>query len=270
MEDQLKELETVHDSTLNNLKEGIKVAETTLGKLKNDVLTNEFEAQEDEIIFFKTIKPKVHGKLIYFIKRFQVETKCPVGSKKLQIKYFEKAIAHLQQYYHDHLEFYQYHCSEATHLDEHYFLRRPNNHCLYTQAPYCFFDHRFSTSHDSILATIMANDELINYLLIKIQILKEKTSMSRVGSALQNRSKLKWTGTKAQLVELGVSLAHSGDINDGDVHKKEIILFLGDILSVDLSDHENIASRLKNRENPTRYLDYLKICFEKWIRRNDD
>jgi len=48
------------------------------------------------------------------------------------------------------------------------------------------------------------------------------------------------------------------------------MLYLQEMFDMDLIDHEHTASRLKNRANPTKYLNYLLKCAKNWIRRSDD
>jgi len=56
----------------------------TLSKLKNFVLNNTFKDEEEEILFFKEIKPGIFSQLIYQVKINNIESKRPMGSIEIQ------------------------------------------------------------------------------------------------------------------------------------------------------------------------------------------
>jgi hypothetical protein len=45
------------------------------------VLQTGFKDEQQEINFFKNIKPQILGKLIYYNKVFRIETTCPVAQE---------------------------------------------------------------------------------------------------------------------------------------------------------------------------------------------
>jgi len=51
-----------------------------LGDTKEDIINEGFKTIEDEILFFKQMKPTVLGKLIYYNKVFRIETACPASN----------------------------------------------------------------------------------------------------------------------------------------------------------------------------------------------
>lgn len=51
-----------------------------LSSIKDQVLQFGFKNEQQEIDFFKNIKPQVLGKLIYYNKVFRLETTCPVST----------------------------------------------------------------------------------------------------------------------------------------------------------------------------------------------
>jgi len=51
-----------------------------LSKLRAFILNYTFKNEEEEILFFKDIKPKIFSKLIYHVKINNIEGKKPLGS----------------------------------------------------------------------------------------------------------------------------------------------------------------------------------------------
>ncbi|MCH5685523.1 RteC domain-containing protein [Niabella sp. W65] len=51
-----------------------------LFSVKKYIIENEFKNDAEEIHFFRTIKPQILGKLIYYNKVYRIETTCPVSN----------------------------------------------------------------------------------------------------------------------------------------------------------------------------------------------
>jgi len=56
----------------------------TLTSLKTFILNYTFSSEEEEILFFKEIKPGIVSQLIYYIKLNDIESKRPMGSFEIQ------------------------------------------------------------------------------------------------------------------------------------------------------------------------------------------
>ena len=53
--------------------------QSIVNDLRNRLQTYVFTTQEDEISFFKTQKPEILGRLLFFYKIYRIETQCPNG-----------------------------------------------------------------------------------------------------------------------------------------------------------------------------------------------
>ncbi|GGD45802.1 hypothetical protein GCM10011514_07250 [Emticicia aquatilis] len=67
-----------------------------------------------------------------------------------------------------------------------------------------------------------------------------------------------WTDKKIDLVELIYAIHTATSINKGKVELSEIADIFGQVFNKDLSNIYRIYSEIKNRKNPTQYLDTLK------------
>jgi len=235
-------------------------------QLKSYVSKTNFPTQADEIHFFKEIKPTVYSKLIYFVKVFNIESKRPNGSDKSQEKYLKKELARLELYFSENLEFYQYFRNNMTYLDDKYFVRGKLDIRLYVNTFSYDSDPDFSTSHDYKVAKILANDLLCIYLKTELALLDRK-DIKR--SEPIRKSKYAWTDSKISLVELIYALQASSCINNGSVDIKEIALFIETIFDIDLGDFYRTYLEIKQRQNPSKFLDTLKTALIKKIEQDD-
>src|ERR1700737_4043632 len=94
-----------------------------LDKLKELIKQQGFIDEEEEIFFYKHLKPKFHALYIYHVTVFNVESDKPVGSTKARLKYFRSELRRIDNYFYHNLELYKYYHSGKVHLDKEYFTR---------------------------------------------------------------------------------------------------------------------------------------------------
>lgn len=259
LDSHLEFLESETEDILTKAEEGIKIAKKALLQLRKAVINKELKSKEQEITIFKTIKPKIYSKLIYYVKLFNIESKRPRGSSKSQKKYLDYEIKKLQDYFNDNLEFYQYYRRSETSLDNQYFIRGKEDIRLHPDNFHFFIDEKFSTSHDSTVATIIAYDMLIVYLQKEIELIENKNGMETNINAFQKQSKLFWTGNKTDLIELVYALHSSGVINSGTADIKEVASVCEQMFNVSLGDYYRTFLEIRSRKiNQTKFIDKLK------------
>lgn len=268
LDDELDILETEIEDVLVKAEKGIELTKKALKEVRNSVVDNKFKTIQNEITFFKKTKPKLYSKLIYYVKLFTIESKRPRGSTKSQTKYLNKHIDRLQTYFHENLDFYHYYRRGATFLDKQYFLRGKADIRLFPDNFHCLTDDEFSTSHDSMVATILAYDLLIVYLKQEIDKLENNGTDSL---ALQKQSNITWTSQKVNLVELIYALHSTDVINNGTVDIKDIARVVERIFKIDLGDYYRAFLEIRMRKKGrTKFLGLLKEHLEKRMDEIDD
>ena len=66
--------------------------QTVLDDLRTKIQTYIFPTKEDEILFFKTQKPEILGRLLFFYKIYKIETQCPNGSDEVIRNYINREL----------------------------------------------------------------------------------------------------------------------------------------------------------------------------------
>lgn len=122
----------------------IKFLENCLSELKDHFFTLQPFTIENEIVFFKEMKPQILGFLLYFNKIHNIELKCPIGSNETQNEYYEKELKSLTYFFERNLDFHQYYRSNATYLDEQYFIRGKSDYQLCVDSAHYVLDMSFS------------------------------------------------------------------------------------------------------------------------------
>ena len=243
--------------------------QAVLNDLKTKLQTYSFPAKEDEITFFKTQKPEILGRLLFFYKIYRIETQCPNGSDDVIRSYINRELDNLTYFFNRNLDFYQYYRSHSTLYDEYYFVRGKSDLRLCTDSAQFDKDPNFSTGHDYKVAKIIANEMLRIYLNKRLVKLETNT---QVEDNLQKCLKypFRFTGKKVFLIELGYSLVSSGDINNGNVEIKEMMNFLGTVFQVELGDYYAAYIAMKERKKDrTAYLSRLQDSLVKRMDEDD-
>ncbi|MBU3012869.1 RteC domain-containing protein [Polaribacter vadi] len=264
-------LEKETEGVLEKAEESIRVTKRALKQIKILFLRKKLIPKNEEILFFKNMKPYVFSKLIYYVKLFSIESKRPRSSNKSQVKYFNNHIDRLQNYFNDNLEFYHYFRRGAIFLDEEYFIRGKADIRLFPDSLSFFTDDKFSTSHDTTVATIMAYDMLIIYLKREIDKLENNNSMETNINAFKKQSKLFWTGNKTDLIELIYALHSSGAVNSGTADIKEMASACEQMFNIDLGDYYRTFLEIRSRKmNQTKFIDKLKNSLENKMLDSDE
>lgn len=155
----------------------------TIRKLKDLITKHQFENIAEEVYFFKKLKPQFISKFIYYSSVLDIESHKPDVGNKILKKYYEAEQEKLKIFYVEQSEFYSYYRRDATYLDHKIFIR--NSYDLKMKLSFGFynFDTSFTTSHDHIIAKLIANQQFDQYLRKQIEKLSENsdgTAMSPV------------------------------------------------------------------------------------------
>lgn len=235
----------------------VEFLQRSLEDLRTYIVNHPFSNKEEEIYFFKHIKPEVLSRLLYFTEIYNTEMRKPHGSIEVLKKYYNDRLDELTSYFESNLDFYQYYRSKATHLDNHYFVR---GHIDFKLCPNCVpydRDPEFSTCYDHKAAQILANDMLCIYLNKKLHGVDKQVIISKSRSFLPEHP-FRWTATKIAAVELGYAIYAAGVLNNGQADIKEIMTFMEASFQIDLGDYYRTYITMKDRKKDrTSFLNSL-------------
>jgi hypothetical protein len=251
---KIEQIESAEKSTMMKSLEASRILREAFNQLKMFVLSYSFQGEEEEILFFKEIKPRLCFRLIYYCKLYNIEMNRPTGTEK-QREYLSEVLNDINRYNCKRLDFIRYYRSGSSHLDALYFLRGKTGTEQYLETFSHEFDPIFSTNCDFKVAKILANDMLSDYLTREIEALNDNgITMSTFGFPA---TKLTWKGTKAELQEQILSWDSAGTF--GDVPLTQLYSYIQNVFNIQLdSNLSRSFSELKLRLSPTPFLDKLK------------
>jgi hypothetical protein len=169
---------------------------------------------------------------------------------KSLLKFYKRELKKSIDYLKENQNFYQYLSSGDTSLDHKLFTRNQPDLNLWFDSNYHSFDLSFTTPADNLVAKLYAKEQIIEQLKKEIAKLKNGKSSTSLN--------YKWTENKIDLVELIYAIHTKASINSGNIELSEIASIFSQIFNEDLGNIYRIYAEIKNRKNPTRYLDQLK------------
>lgn len=242
-------------------EKGARAVKGVMLRIRQYVLDNPFPGEREEINFFKIIKPGFYSKLMYYSNVFRVTSRQPPGNMKPRKKYWAHEIRKLDACFMENRDFYQYYRSGASYLDKQYFLRGDVDNPAITNTYYSF-DLQFNSSHDYLVAELLANELFSSFISRQIQLLEHTTTMT--GNTNKEIGKpLAWTAAKSALIELIYGLYATGVYNNGQVDLKDIARHFEGAYQIDLGNYYRVFQEIRIRKKSrTAFLEQLKEKLE--------
>lgn len=239
-------------------KEAILICKKAMTKLKNYVSSYAFGCTEEEIHFFKEIKPKFYSKYIYFIGLYNYTLQKPTGSSDIQQAYIQMHLAEIKTFFDHNRAFYAYYRAGMTQLDQTYYTR--GGFDVHAELEDFEEDELYSTSHDYKLSKIIANEKFQDYLNL------EMTKLTNPESLVLPFKPATWTAAKVDAVELIYALKASGAINNGNIDIAELVTLFETIFQLDLKESYHKFTDITNRKKEIPvFLNKLTNALLRWI-----
>lgn len=233
-----------------------KIIRNGLTELKRFVHQYRFNDQEEEIYFFKEVKPLFLSRYFYHKKLLSILIKTSLLDGKEKIKHYGKMLKRIQEFLKENNDIYRYWLTGSVHWDDKYFLR---NEGLQEDPA---IDDKFSVGYDHKIAQLLANGELAKLLLGRIE---------EINAGNGQVPELKWTGSKTALVELIYALQTVGVFNNASADVKKIATYFEQVFNINLGNFYDTFQQIRIRKvNTYKFLEELKERFSSRIEKLDE
>jgi len=262
---QLKNLR----STAQAYPDRLALIADSLAKLKIHILENGFSSEEQEIEFFKHIKPRFYLLYIYEVEFYNLISNVPVGTDDMIKDYYLSELSFIKRFFKQHSFLYEYFSRDEVALDNVYFLRSTLELFIPEVAVKSAFGvlDDFSTNQDYNFSKFMALEKLQEYIIERIRLIFVKPEVVFSEEDIKQHKKLRWTDEKIKLVELAYGIYLSGSINNGKTEIADVVLWLEKSLNIDLGVPYRKFISIGRRKNIsyTKYVDAMKVKIEAYI-----
>lgn len=265
MNDQLTKIAQESENALQKAERSYFAVEKLLLQIKEYITNYKFKDQEEEIRFFKEIKPLFLMELIYQQEVYHLEIEKPVGGSAKLKKYYRKEQEWVDKFLRRNRELYNYYRSGKTDKDALYFQREANGR--YSLLEYSQdMDSRFSTVYSLKLSKILAFERLNEYL--EQLILQTGNDDSSNGD--DDKIILTWTASKSNFIELIYGLYATGAINHGRGPLKPIFIALGQRFDIQPGNVYRVMQGMRIRKKTrTPFIKKIESDLERYMDETD-
>ena len=221
--DELFEINGV-ENPLEKLSKASKLIEGKLHELNRFIAAFKFPGEDEEILFFKTIRPEIVALRIEEVMRYNLQVNKPIGTIEIQLKYFEDELKALQSFFRMNSFHYQYYRNGVSDLDRTYFLRNAEPLSV-PLADVNESDKTVSTPMSLLFAKFTAYEHIQYFILEQITPLKYPELSLKNKGGIQY-SEMKWTGDTINIVELAYGIWLTGQLNNGNASLNQIVRWL--------------------------------------------
>lgn len=240
----IKEIVSTGPVDLTTVGQAIVKIRIVLKDLQHFVAKYTFKNVDEEIFFFKTVKPALFSSYLYHKKIFALLLFDSYSDANSRLSNYRAMLKKFESFARRNRAFYEYCVSGSIDMDHMYFTR--------SASIAVGTDEKFSTLYDYKLAKILAHQNLRDFVLQSIR--KVESDASPIASA-----SLQWTVSKASLVELMYALHACGVFNRGNTDLKHIAEVFESMFGVNLSNYAKVFAEVKMRKNGnTIFLDQMK------------
>jgi len=260
MLDQLEEVARHAETDLQQAERSYLMVGKYLKELHAFCQDHTFESRQEEITYFKEIKPRFMREWIFYLQLFHLESRMPVGGTEALAVFLKQHLDGVHQYLTSNQFLYVYHRSGQTNMDEQFFVAEPDDslQLIYTQDGDPDIGNKFSY----VLAKIQAYEDLAAYLLRRMD-----AAAQGITAIERDKKEVKWEGNLAQLYEVGYAFVTSGLVS-GTV--KGVIERLGHTFSVKPGNYYRYMLNMRIRKkSPTPCLDLMAHSLVEYMSQAD-
>lgn len=265
MLDRLQEINGSVQSSIVNLGASLSIMKDAMRSLKTHIQVQSFLNEEQEITFFKYVKPRFAAWQTYYIELHNILSSTPIGTDQMIRDYYIYELGVIDRFFKINAFYYQYYIKDENSKDNIYFLRRnrskfpPGGELMSTETD-------FSTELDYLFSKFRAYEMLRDFLIKRIKFLYQESDRNVI-TELSEKRRRSWSGDKVELVEIAYGIYYTQRLNNGKAEISEIIEWLEESLHIDLSQAYRMFVDIRRRKtiSYTKFLDEMRTAIYKQI-----
>ena len=249
LEADLDELSELGLIPIERFKRAMKAVGRSLKRLKAMVMERGFADREEEINFFKVVKPKFYQWKIYYAELYNLE----LGIEKVlgseMLAFLESELLYVDRFFGKYAFVYEYYRCQAEELDGLYFVRGADSGSVLVPEM-GELDTNFATGGDYLFSKFRAMERIRDWLVEHVKYLTAHpgAEVSGMGQAID----LRWTGESINLAELAFGIHRSGQLNNGTATVGSIFRWLEGQLGIAIGVPSKRLNEIRKRTATSR------------------
>ena len=171
-EQMLAEMEScrqLHPSEKEQIECAFRTCEMNWKKLQSLLHNYRFTSETEEAWFFKTVKPQFTGLIEYYALVYKAALFLPDDDQQDIYRFWQNELQLARRFFAEHESFYKYYKAGMTEMDTIYFVRANNDPTMVFAAKAYDIAPEASTSHDHLVASIIARERYMEYVNRQMQ-----------------------------------------------------------------------------------------------------
>jgi hypothetical protein len=246
------------DDPLERLTYVLKIIDDTMYEIRKVLRANTFINVQEEINFFKYIKPEILSHRIEEGLKYNLTINKPIGTSEIQLKYFEEELKALHSFFRMNAFYYQYYRNKFSELDSLFFIRNSGPLTVPIADIIIPPEAEFSAPMSYLFSKFIAYENTQYFILEQIAELQNPGGKKKAPAS--EAADLKWTGDSINIVELAYGLWLTGQLNNGNASLNQIVRWLEANLHVSIGIVQRRFDEIGRRKrlSPTRYIDQMR------------
>lgn len=248
---------------LERMRGELDAVRGSLARLRGMVEEGGFASVEEEIVFFKSVKPRFYALLVLSAERYGLEALRPVRKGKARERFYTGQLDYIDRFFAQHGFLYAYYRMGATELDNVYFVRGAVPSGM-VGADVPDLDPAFATLGDYLFSKFIALERLREIVVSEVEV----PVLAGTGAVRSKKGReLRWTGDSCNLIELVYGIFDCRQVNDGEVDLSDLMEVFEQCFQINLSRYFRRFTEIKRRKSmsKTRFLDEMARMVNKRI-----
>lgn len=227
--------------------------------------TYRFKNEQEEIRYFKHLKPQILSELMYCNKITKMIHFSQLQCIEISEKHLNYELKKVSDFYETHIDFISYMNSDLTFSDESLFLRKNANVSAVPSYLLLREDAKQITNGGHLVVKLLLNTKLYNFIQNKLN----GEPVNKNGKTI--KSGFNWTAPKSALIEVIYGLILQGAVNKGEVEIKQLTKAFELFFDVQLGDPYRQFISIKQRKKTTAiFLESLANSLIQHMNENDE
>lgn len=267
--EELEDIKSTNSDIVQQASKSVLLCTEMLSTLREQVVAEGFEDTDREIHFFKNVKSVPSSHLIYHSEVYKIMSALTPLDFLNQKRYIKAKLDGFQRFFLRNMDFGQYLESGSTHLDGHYYTRNGLKHFPISASKLYYQDPKFTSPRNMLLAQFKGYGRVVRHLQSQLFAIKIKASNGHFRDS--SLPEMKWTQSKAALVELVYAIHSTGAVNEGAIDIKELATAFEKVFQTDLGNfyHRFVELRMR-KTNHTKFMDRMKSSLLKRMEDADE
>ena len=267
LDQELQQIEKTIFNQIECYEKMVRASVESYSILKLKLKEHKFGDKASEIHFFKNIHPLAVSKIHFYTALAKYY--CHISSLNLDKEkkcHCKKMLKMVSDYYLHYQYIITYYKSGKSDFDKKYFLRKNSEYPVGLEDCLALIDKETSTGYDLILARYLAYDKYSDFLQAEMKRFESGDKNTHLG---EGGVFLEWTGSKIELIELMYAAWAKGSVSNGQIPINELATTVQKVFNFELGDYYHAFAEIKNRKNPTLFLDNLRKALNNKINEKD-